>query len=195
MKDHEDLDRILSDISFRTNEMLCHTEHYKDNLTNWHEAWRYSYRAEEELRQIAVRFREASLLVVDLRVRAIGSVTPEDAGYITRKVLKDYLGHADAFYSEVYAGLGDTILKESSPEAQSLAVLLNARLACVEKLSPEQQRREVEALDLIASALTFRASPSVDRREAFLSSLKDILLSRIEKSSVILELLNEVWSR
>lgn len=192
MRDHEDLDRILSDLSFRSKEFLRHTEHYKTNPTDWHEAWRFSYRAEDELRQLAIRFRDATRLVLDLRLRGIGDISPQDAGYLTRKLLKEYLGCTGPLYAEIYAGLGDTVYAEDSPEATSVVDALTAKLLEVEKLPPSVQEQEVAVLGLLSATLAFRAEPSQERKALFSDALKDILLARIEKISVILELLNEI---
>lgn len=192
MRDHEDLDRILSDLSFRSKEFLRHTEHYKANPTDWHEAWRFSYRAEDELRQLAIRFRDAARLVLDLRLRGLGDLSPQDAGYLTRKLLKDYLGCTGPFYAEIYAGLGDTIYSEDSPEAASIVESLTSKLQEVEKLPPAAQEQEVEILGLLSATLAFRADPNPERKQAFSDALKDVLLARVEKVSVILELLNEI---
>lgn len=190
MRDHENLDRHLSDISFRTQELLRHTEHYKAQAANWHEAWRYAYRGEEELGLIAIRFRDATKLMIEMRIRALDVPSAADAGHLTRKILKEYLGCVGPFYSEVYAGLGDTVLTEDSPEASALVSALSDRLAEVLKLPADEQKQEVDVLSLISSTLAFRSDPSPERQQEYLNVLKELLMSRVEKSSVILELLN-----
>ena len=194
MKDQENLDRLLADISFRSKELLRHSDHYKVNITNWHEAWRYAYRGEEEIRQLAFKFHEVMKLVLDLRVKDVGNATPEQAGYLARKLLRDYLGLTDSFYQEIYAALGETILLEDSEEAKVLAASLVTRLNAIESLAPQSQQKELEVLDFVSATLAFRAAPNAERQRSFIDALKTLLASRIEKTSVSLELVNELVS-
>ena len=196
MKEHEDLDRALSDITFRATELARHTNDLKVRAAEGdpNAAWRFAYRTEDELRQLALRLRDASQLLLDGRVQALytANVGPLEAGEFTRTILKTYLGCAGAFYEAVYAWLGDTILTEDEPEAANIVELISARLSDVESQTASQQEKEVLILDLISSALAFRANPGPACQRAFVDAVKSLLVARLEKTSTILELLNQL---
>ena len=197
-QNREDLERTMTQVLFRANEIARHVEILKSTplFVDWEGAWKYAYHIESDLASLARHVLDANTRLVDLRVDSLGanSLPVDVVGAVTAKLLRSYLGLNGPKYQPIYAALGGPVYAEDSTEALQLVALLHEYLddATGSGNPPAQQEREVLILSAVLSALAYRADPGPDRQREFLLTLKELMTKTIDKTSTILELLNEL---
>ena len=163
---------------------------------DWESAWRYAYHVESDLRVLAKHVMEVNEKLLELRVASLAKQDlPVDVvGAHVIEVLRDYLGLTTEKYQPIYAALGGEVYAEDSAEAAEIASLLHQHLdeATGSGYEPKRQEREVLIVSTVLYALAYRADPSAVRRGEFLKSLSELLSKMVERTSSILEILNEM---